>query len=75
MEQVTVEKIVAEIRDLPPQERLRLIRSVVDTLLLPARPAESRPLVYGEFHGSRMSDEDDFKIAEWRPHERELNGP
>ena len=75
MGQVSVERIVAEIRDLPPQERLRLIRSVVDTLLLPARPAESRPLVYGEFHGGRMSDEDDFKIAEWRPHERELNGP
>ena len=75
MGQVSVEKIVAEIRDLPPQERLRLIRSVVDTLLLPARPVESRPLVYGEFRGSRMSDEDDFKIAEWRPHERELNGP
>lgn len=74
MGQMSVEKIVAEIRDLPPQERLRVIRSVVDTLLSPARPAESQPLVYGEFAGGRMSDDEDFKIAEWRPHDREMNG-
>ena len=74
MGQTSVEKIVAEIRELPPQDRLKLIRTVVDTLILPSRPAESRPLVYGEFRGTRMSDEDDFKIAEWRPADREMNG-
>jgi len=74
MGQTSIERIVAEIRDLPPQERLKLIKTVVDTLIVPARPAESRPLVYGEFRGSRMSNEDDFKIAEWHPHDREMNG-
>jgi len=75
MEQTSVERIVAEIQDLSPQERLRLIRIVVDTLITPGRGAESRRLTYGEFQGGRMSTEDDFKIAEWHPQDREMNGP
>ncbi len=75
MSQISVEKIVAEIQDLSPQDRLRLIRTVVDTLITPGRSAESRRLIYGEFRDGRMSTEDDFKIAEWRPQDREMNGP
>ena len=75
MAQSRVERIVAEIQDLTPEERLKLIRIVVDTLIMPGRPAESRCLIYGEFRGERMSTEDDFKIAEWRPQDREMNGP
>jgi hypothetical protein len=62
MAQTSVERIVTEIQELSPQERLRLIRTVVDTL-------------DGEFRGGRMSTDDDFKIAEWRPQDREMNGP
>ncbi|MGO8731208.1 MAG: AbrB/MazE/SpoVT family DNA-binding domain-containing protein [Terriglobia bacterium] len=54
MAQTSVERIVAEIQDLSPQERLRLIRTIVDTLIMPGRPAESRRLIYGEFRGGRM---------------------
>ncbi len=75
MGQTSVEKIVAEIEDLSPQERLKLIRFVVDTLITAGRPAESRLLTYGEFRGGRMSTEEDFTIAEWRPQDREMNGP
>ena len=75
MAQTSVERIVAEIQGLSPQERLRLIRTVVDTLITPGYPAESRRLIYGEFRGERMSTEDDFRIAEWRPQDREMNGP
>jgi hypothetical protein len=75
MAQTSVERTVAEIQDLSPQERLRLIRTVVDTLIMPGHPAESRRLIYGEFRGGRMSTEDDFRIAEWRPEGRETNGP
>ncbi len=75
MAQTSVERIVAEIQDLSPQERLRLIRTVVDTLITPGRTAESRRLTFGEFRGGRMSTEEDFKIAEWRPEDREMNGP
>ena len=75
MAHTNVERIVAEIQQLSPGERVRLIKSVVDTLIEPERPAESRQLTYGEFRGARMSTEDDFKIAEWRPQDREMNGP
>jgi hypothetical protein len=75
MAQMSVEKIVAEIQDLSPQERLRLIRTVVDSLIKPEHAAESRRLIYGEFRGGRMSTEDDFKIAEWRPQDRDMNRP
>jgi hypothetical protein len=75
MAQTSVEKIVAEIQELSSQERLRLIRTVVDTLITPGRPAELRRLTFGEFRGGRMSTEDDFRIAEWRPLDREMNGP
>ena len=75
MAQTSVERIVAEIQDLSPEERLRLIRTVVDTLIAPGRATESRSLIYGEFRGGRMSTDDDFKIAEWRPQDREMNGP
>jgi hypothetical protein len=74
MSQTSVEKIVAEIQDLSPQDRLRLIRTVVDTLIMPGHPTESRPLIYGEFHNGRMSTEDDFKLAEWPRQGQDLNG-
>ena len=75
MAQTSVERIVTEIQGLSPQDRLRLIRTVVDTMIMPGRTTESRRLIYGEFRGGRMSTEDDFKIAEWRPQDREMNGP
>lgn len=75
MGQTRVERIVAEIQQFSPEDRLRLIKSVVDTLINLERPAESRRLTFGEFRGGRMSTEDDFKIAEWHPKDREMNGP
>jgi len=74
MPETNVERIIAEIHGLSPQERLLLIRTVVDTLITPAHPAGSRRLTFGEYRGARMSSEDDFKIAELRPDDREMNG-
>lgn len=68
------ESIVAQVQQLPPEERLRLIKSVVNTLITPGNSAEPRHLPYGEFRGARMSTEDDFRIAEWLPAAREMNG-
>jgi hypothetical protein len=73
--QKSVESIVAEVQQLRPEERLRLIKSVIDSLITPGHSAEPRRLVYGEFRGARMSTEDDFRIAEWLPTDREMNGP
>jgi hypothetical protein len=35
-----------------------------------------RHLIYGEFHDAsgHMSTEDDFRLAEWHPTEKDLNG-
>jgi len=73
--QKSFESIVAQVQQLPPEERLRLIKSVVDTLITPGHSAEPRHLVYGEFRGARMSAEVDFRIAEWLPSDRKMNGP
>jgi hypothetical protein len=72
---MSLESIVAQVQHLPPEERLRLIKSVVDTLITPAHSAEPRHLPYGEFRGARMSTEGDFSIAEWLPTDREMNSP
>jgi hypothetical protein len=40
-------------------------------------PAARKGLIYGKYKNARgrMSTEEDFKIAEWRPTEEELDGP
>jgi hypothetical protein len=68
-------KVIAQAEKLSPEDRLRLIQRVAETLLPDHRAATSRQLVYGEFSGSNMSTEEDFTIAEWRPSDRELHGP
>lgn len=71
---VTLENILAEVQHLSPHDRLQLIKSVADMLVPDKSPIAPRPLAYGEFHGAVMSTEKDFRIAEWRPTERDLNG-
>ncbi len=62
---------------LPAQDQLRLIQQLAEKLSRIEQPAEPRYLVYGEFRdtpGREFSTEEDFKLAEWRPTEAELNG-
>lgn len=75
-----LQRIVEQAHELPAAEQLELIRRVAEHLAqqqarqTPVR--ESRQLVYGEFRNSgvgRPSTEEDFKLAEWRPTEEELN--
>ena len=67
-----IEKIVSQAIQLPFSERLNLIHRIIDTL--PRKTEKRQFLVYGQFRGARMSTEDDFRIAEWRPTEAELSG-
>jgi hypothetical protein len=69
------ESIVVQAQQLPPEERLRLIKSVVDSLMASGRSVERHHLVYGEFRGAQMSTEDDFSVAEWPCVDREIDGP
>lgn len=70
-----LERIITQVRQLSPEDRLRLIHRVAETLIPIEKATPPRFLVYGQFRGRRMSTEDDFLIAEWRPTERDLNGP
>lgn len=72
--ELTLERVIAEAEQLSPEDRLRLIQRVAETLLPAEQPARSRPLQFGEFNGEQMSSEEDFAIVEWRPSERELDG-
>ncbi|MCA1626251.1 MAG: hypothetical protein LC778_21155 [Acidobacteria bacterium] len=75
-----LQRIVEQVRELPAAEQLELIRRVAEHLAQQqtqqASVREPRQLVYGEFRNSgtgRPSTEEDFKLAEWRPTEEELN--
>lgn len=41
-----IERIFRELQTLPPEERLRLVGRIVDSLLPPPSPRPHRPLVY-----------------------------
>jgi hypothetical protein len=66
-------QIAAQVAQLPFNERLRLMHRIIDTLPLEVMPPQY--LVYGQFQNARMSTEEDFLLAEWRPKPGDLNGP
>ena len=75
-----LDRIAEQVQALPVAEQLELIRRVAEHLARQqARhsPAhESRYLEYGKYRDSgfgRPSTEEDFKLAEWRPTEKELD--
>ncbi len=71
---ILVEQITTQAAQLPFSERLRLIHRIIDTLPLPQETEQRQHLLHGQFRGAQMSTEEDFRLAEWRPTERELNG-
>lgn len=76
-----LQRIVEQARALPATEQLELIRRVAEHLAQRSEaemPSVREPqyLEYGKYHNSgfgRPSTEEDFKLAEWRPTEDELN--
>lgn len=71
-----LEDILARIRLLPPEYRLRLMQGILETLI-PGSPAQrTQTLQYGEFkdYDGPMSKLEDYAVAEWRPSESELDG-
>ena len=62
---VDLDRLLQEVQTLSIEDRLRLVRRVLDSVLTPSnRQKAHRPLKYGEFSGPKMSSEEDFKIAE-----------
>jgi hypothetical protein len=69
-----LEQITNQIAHLPFNKRLLLLHQIIDTLRPAPDEAQQQYLVYGQFRSPRMSTEEDFYVAEWRPTEQELNG-
>ena len=70
----TIEQIVAQTQRLSPNDRLRLVQQVLETLI-PSEPMpKQQRLPYGKYKGERMSTEEDFKLTEWHPADEELDG-
>ena len=73
-----LKRILAEVRQLSPEDQLRLIKCVEENRAASAGAKVRGPLVYGKYRNSArgyMSTEEDFELAEWRPVEKDLNGP
>lgn len=71
-----LDSMLANIRRLPPEHRLRLMQGILETLLPPSTPTSTRLLRFGEFKDfdGPMSTIEDFAVAEWRPSNKDLNG-
>ncbi len=76
-----LEAIVSQAQRLSPKEQLILIKRVADLLaeteLIDTQKAEDAGgLVYGKYADSSRqgATEEDFRLAEWHPTEKELNG-
>ena len=71
-----MEIIVSQVKQLSPDDRIRLIQRITETLISPSSQSQPRYIQFGEFEGNEaaMSTLEDFAIAEWRPTDEELNG-
>lgn len=74
METTTISAIKDQVKNLPPEQKAELIKFLTDELAVKQR--QSTLIEFGKYanSGRRMSTEEDFKIAEWRPSDEELNG-
>ncbi|MBX3265499.1 MAG: hypothetical protein KF831_02220 [Acidobacteria bacterium] len=74
MHKSEIAAIKDQVRSLPAEQRVELIKYLADSLS--AKGQESIPLKFGKYSetGRRMATESDFRIAEWHPTDRELNG-
>jgi hypothetical protein len=71
---VSLGRVLADAELLSREDRLRLIKSLAETLISRPTDHSCKPLQFGEFKGAGMSTDEDFAIAEWRPAERDLDG-
>ena len=61
-----IEQLFREIVRLAPEDRLRLIARVIESVVRVDQPVEPRPLTYGKYRNGldRLSTEADFVSAE-----------
>ena len=73
MQPTPISAIKSQVKDLPQEQKVELIKFLAD--LLADKPQQPRMIEFGKYanSGRRRSTEEDFKIAEWRPSDEELN--
>ena len=71
-----LESILMQVERLSAAEQLQLIKRVAEMLSPPDKEA-ARRLAYGKYQDAPglLSSEEDFRLAEWQPTEKDLNGP
>ena len=69
-----LEVIFEQAQGLSFEERIQLIKRIADTLTPKLFKKTSQGLVYGKYHntGKLLSTEEDFRLAEWHPTEKDL---
>ena len=74
MQQFDIETIKQRTKELPPEQKVELIKFLADSLTTDTR--DSTPLQFAKYKktGRRMSTADDFTVAEWHPTNLDLNG-
>ena len=72
-----LESILAQVEQLSAGDQLRLIKRVAEMLSIHDKAEKPHRLVYGKYYEApgHMATEEDFRISEWRPTEKDLNGP
>lgn len=71
-----LDSILTEVRGLSPDEQLLLIQRVADLLAHAKQSGAGRGLLYGKYsdHSGKETTEEDFRLAEWQPTEKDVNG-
>lgn len=72
----TLNQLFSQAKQLSPENRLRLVQRIIQTLV-PHPPVHNQQMLrFGEFGGEQisMSTLKDFTIAEWQPSNEELDG-
>jgi hypothetical protein len=72
-----LESILRQVERLSADDQLRLIKRVTEMLSKPDNADKPHGLIYGKYQNAPgpLSTEEDFRIAEWQPTEKDLNGP
>ena len=72
-----LESILMQVERLSAADQLRLIKRLAEMLSQPDEAGQAGHLAYGKYQDApgHLSSEEDFRSAEWRPTEKDLNGP
>lgn len=72
-----LEIVLQHAAKLSPVDKVEVIKRLADSLTMQAAtPVKTKQLIYGKYkdYPGKPVDEEDFKLAEWHPTDKELEG-